>query len=453
MDRVLETAGQQRQQADMTGHRGTRAVQRMVEFAPATGSLALWAAHQDIADRSDERVIFTDGRTLFYGLTFEMLPLAEQTGLVAHTVLHIALRHAQRYLQLREVRGDVDLALFTVCADAIVNSTLAHLTWLKLPASAVFLEKLIAVSLGLNQSVEQALNEWDVERLYLAIDDRKKTGGAVNSGASDPASDAAEPTARATANAAGSPDGPRAASIRQFGAGILQDLQPHPSAKGPPEAEADEVLKWSERIVRGHASDGAFSMLRSLVADIPKSRTPWELLLRRLLARGLSRKPQLSWSRPSRSYIANHGRAGPNRRLPWEPGMSTMQTAPRLVVVIDVSGSIDDDLMQRFAREIEAIVRRQEAALVLVVGDDQVRHVTEVQSGSLDLAGIVFSGGGGTDFTPLLEEAGKHQPDIAIVLTDLDGPARFRPRWPVIWAVPEAVPSPPPPFGRKIALR
>ena len=121
-----------------------------------------------------------------------------------------------------------------------------------------------------------------------------------------------------------------------------------------------------------------------------------------------------------------------------------MQTAPRLVVVIDVSGSIDDDLMQRFAREIEAIVRRQEAALVLVVGDDQVRHVTEVQSGNLDLAGIVFSGGGGTDFTPLLEEADKHRPDIAIVLTDLDGPARFRPRWPVIWAVPEAVPSPPP---------
>jgi hypothetical protein len=25
-----------------------------------------------------------------------------------------------------------------------------------------------------------------------------------------------------------------------------------------------------------------------------------------------------------------------------------------------------------------------------------------------------------------------------VVLTDLDGPARFRPRWPVIWAVPEA---------------
>ena len=32
----------------------------------------------------------------------------------------------------------------------------------------------------------------------------------------------------------------------------------------------------------------------------------------------------------------------------------------------------------------------------------------------------------------------RHRPDIVVVLTDLDGPARFRPRWPVIWAVPEA---------------
>ena len=41
-----------------------------------------------------------------------------------------------------------------------------------------------------------------------------------------------------------------------------------------------------------------------------------------------------------------------------------------------------------------------------------------------------------TDFTPLLEAADVHRPDLGVVLTDLEGPARFRPRWPVIWAVP-----------------
>ena len=83
---------------------------------------------------------------------------------------------------------------------------------------------------------------------------------------------------------------------------------------------------------------------------------------------------------------------------------------PRLVVVVDVSGSIDDALMERFAREIEAITRRLEAGLVLVIGDERVRQVTQFEPGRSSLREIEFQGGGGTDFTPLLEEAARHRP-------------------------------------------
>ena len=64
-------------------------------------------------------------------------------------------------------------------------------------------------------------------------------------------------------------------------------------------------------------------------------------------------------------------------------------------------------------------------------GDDRVRKVARYEPGVCDLRNIEFEGRGGTDFTPLLMEAEKHRPDIAVVLTDHDGPARFRPRWPV----------------------
>jgi predicted metal-dependent peptidase len=193
-------------------------------------------------------------------------------------------------------------------------------------------------------------------------------------------------------------------------------------------------------------------MLRALIADLPRTRTPWEQVLRTQLARGLARKPALSWSRPTRSYIANQGRSGPNRRLPWEPGFSPTKTVPRLAVIVDVSGSINVDLMERFAREIEAITRRQEASLVLIIGDDQVRRVEVLEPGRVDLRKIEFRGGGGTNFTPLLQEADKHRPDIAVVLTDLEGPAHFRPRWPVIWAVPQSYAHAVQPFGRKLTL-
>jgi predicted metal-dependent peptidase len=230
------------------------------------------------------------------------------------------------------------------------------------------------------------------------------------------------------------------------------DLLPTPDGQSAPEQEAEQAREWSERLLRAHAGDGEHSMLRALIADLPKVRTPWEQVLRTRLARSLTPKPEVSWSRPSRSYLANQGRAGPSRRMPWEPGFSGRRTAPRLVVVVDVSGSIDGALLERFAREIEAITRRLAASLVLVIGDMQVRRVAHFAPGHSDLRSIDFHGGGGTDFTPLLEEADHHDPDMTVVLTDLQGPARFRPRSAVLWAVPEAWRSAEPPFGRKLVL-
>jgi hypothetical protein len=441
---------------DLYRHRGTRAIQRMVEFAPSTGGLALWVRHVDLGEDAKALApLATDGNSLYYGPDFEALPLPEQTAWVAHEVLHIALRHPQRLRDLRLLLGDVDLKLFNICADAIVNSTLSHLTWLTLPSSAVHLDKLLALVLGEAQSVEAALLEWDVEKLYRAIDDRRFGGRGV----SQKNPDGRGARAGATDGGTGRPDGhrprrdgPRAERARMLGVNTQADLIPGPDRRCAPESDAEEALAWSERLLRAHAGDGAYSMLRTLIADIPRTRTPWEHVLRAQLAHGLTRKPGISWSRPSRSYIANQGRAGPHRRLPWTPGSSSLNPSPRLVVIVDVSGSIEDELLNRFAREIEAISRRQEARLVLIVGDEEVRRVSEFMPGRSDLRDISFGGGGGTDFTPLLEEADKYKPDVVVVLTDLDGPAHIRPRWPVIWAVPEAHAAAVQPFGRKLTL-
>ncbi len=428
-------------------HRGTRAVQRMVEYAPATGGLALWVHHRDVA-AADAPLVTTDGHTVFYGPAFERLDVAQQAGWIAHEVLHIALRHAQRYLDLQRLLGDVDLQLFNVCADAIVNSTLAHLAWLQLPPRAVQLDALLASALGLGTGAETALLEWDVERLYRAVDDRRRrgSGGQKKQGTKGEGG-----RAEGRQSSTGVEDGPRAQRTRALGAPQHADLRPDAERQGPPQVQADETREWAERLTRAHAGDGVHSMLRTLLADLPHTRTPWEQVLRTQLARALSRRPGLSWSRPTRSYIANQGRCG-SHRLPWEPGVTPSRAVPRLVVIVDVSGSIEDSLMDRFAREIEALTRRLEAGLVLVIGDERVQQVARHEPGTSGLRGIAFQGGGGTDFTPLLEEAERHRPDIAVVLTDLQGPANVRPRWPVIWAVPEAWAAAQEPFGRKLVL-
>jgi predicted metal-dependent peptidase len=429
----------------------------MVEYAPSTGGLALWVGHQDDTGGANDAVggtappVATDGHVLHYAPAFSRLPIEEQVGWVAHEVLHIALRHPQRFAELQQRIGDADLSLFNICADAVVNSALAHLGWLRLPSGAVQLDRLLAGALGIEATVEAALAEWDVERLYRAIDDRRPPDRPARP-QPDQARKEGESPSRPQPQ-----DGPRSARARALGASQARDLLPDPQARQAPERQAESAREWHERVLRAHTGDGEFSMLRCLLKDLRPPRTPWEQVLRSLLAHGLSTRRSLSWSRPTRSYIANQGRAGPRHRMPWEPGSSGTRPVPRLAVMIDVSGSIEDALLQRFSREIDAIARRLETAVVLIIGDDQVRRVQrfEPQSwrpGRFDLADVAFQGGGGTDFSPLLKEADRHAPDIGVVLTDLQGPAAYKPSWPVIWAVPEAWDNAREPYGRKLVM-
>lgn len=446
-------------------HRGTHAIQKMVELAPSTGGLALWIRHVDVDDDTAEIVTAAnDGTTIYYGPGFERLSLAEQIGLVAHQVLHVALRHPQRQGELGRLIGDVDTDLFNICADAIVNASLGHLGWLKLPTASVNLEDLLRTVLSIRQSAEAALLEWDLERLYRAIDDRapapadrranrrvsKRRSAAGGQGRPKPGrrseqeSDSGERTDPR-------PDGPRAARTRMLGADSPRDLLPS-ADEAEPEREAEQAREWRERITRAHAGDGEHSMLRALLADLPRVRTPWEQLLRTQLCRGLSQRPGMSWSRPSRSYLANRGRTADGRPMPWEPGRAYATAVSRLVVMVDVSGSIENPLLERFAREIEAISRRMEAAVIVIIGDDRVRDQQTFSPGRSNLRDISFLGGGGTDFTPLLKAAEAHRPDIGIFLTDLEGPADHRPRWPIIWAVPGDCRHARHPFGTKLVL-
>ncbi len=442
-------------------HRGRRAVMRLVEVAPASGSLALWVGHRDVtedgarAHEAGRLPAYTDGRCIHYTAAFERLGLDVQTGWVAHELLHIALRHGPRYRALQRRLGDVDLALFNRCADAIVNSALAPAAWLKLPAQALTLPVLLDQVLATTRSDEAALLEWDVERLYAAVDDRQR----------EEPPDERRSRGREGGGSGGHRDGPRAATLRTLGGTDSEDLKPAPEGADAVVAEAEQAREWGDRLLRGHSGDGAFSILRSLPRDLPQVHTPWEQVLRTQVARALAPRLAENPSRPARSWLANQGRVGrPARgRLPWAPGLTHTKRVPRLVLVLDVSGSIDEPLLARFAAELAALTRRLDAPMTVVVGDDAVRAVHTLAPGRLGLkdlrawvgqAGV--AGGGGTDFTPLLEEASRHRPDLSVVLTDLEGPARHRPPGALLWAVPPGADEAAlaaAPFGRVLRLR
>lgn len=447
-------------------HRGTVALQTLIERAPATGSLALWMAHRDVPEIATGAPIATDGNVVFYAPAFEALPRAAQVGWVAHQILHVAFRHVGRREALRGLIGNLDDELYNVCADALVNTTLSHLRWLTLPERAVMLETLVERALGETPSAEAALLRYDVETLYRALDDRRSASssrdhgraGQTGDGQGDGSEDSLQ-TSHASSrrsdtrsgDAGARVDGRRAATARALGAGQMRDLLPGPDREAP-QATAEATREWSERLVRGHAADAEFSLLRALGADVPRVTVPWQQVLRQRLARALAPYPERSWSRPSRSWLANQGRTANGRRLPFEPGTVSSRNVPRLAVVLDVSGSVDDQMLSGFSAQLRAITSQTRAVAVVVVGDDDVRDVRTFRPGTLALDEWTFAGGGGTDFAPLLAEAERHRPDYIVVLTDLDGPAAHAPRCPVLWAVGREHAHREAPFGRRLVV-
>lgn len=127
----------------------------------------------------------------------------------------------------------------------------------------------------------------------------------------------------------------------------------------------------------------------------------------------------------------------PSRRSPPDvllPGMVRKRTG-RLVLALDVSGSISEEVLREMWRLVLALP--QFAELDVVCADAQVQltacDVTSERA-LLELARET-KGGGGTDFGPALAWAEKRAADAVVYLTDGDGSFPRRPRTPVVWVI------------------
>jgi predicted metal-dependent peptidase len=106
---------------------------------------------------------------------------------------------------------------------------------------------------------------------------------------------------------------------------------------------------------------------------------------------------------------------------------------------MDISGSIDESLLKRFAAEVAAVLQQTESQLRLIVCDADVHLVRDFsgRDGAKLLRNFVFKGGGGADFKPAIAEDEKWKPDLLIYLTDLEADAGIEPAFPVLLAAPE----------------
>lgn len=403
----------------MTGApiRAARALAHLGEVDATLAVLALWCRHRDGTGAT-----CTAGDVITYGPAFDLLGLPEQVGLVAHHVLHVTLSHSARQASLSERLGEgFDASLFGLAADGIINETLI-LAGHAIPRPAVTLTALLAEAGLPAQSAVGALEEWDTDRLAMALHRDPK----------------------------------RAQRLRDWGKtkGFTLDL-----AIGTPEdkGKGQSTSDWRNHVLRafeaGRKAGTGIGRLGAVLADLAPDTVPWEIHLRGLLARTLTERPRPSWRRPSGSWVARMAdaehRGGP---VPvFEPGRQRMDYRPRIVIGLDTSSSIDAQTLQLFTAEAEAIVRRTGAEAHFMAFDESVSTQIRLdQNGWSALCDVPLRTGGGTDFHDLFDKASTIRPSIAVILTDLDAPLPPAPQFPILWAVPLAVPDPP--YGRVIGI-
>lgn len=425
------------------------ALTRLAESDPAFATLALWCLHRDI---DADSVAKSDATTIGYGRGFIKLEPAKQVGVVVHHVLHIALRHAARGRVLRQRQGgDFDARAYNMAADAIVNEIVARGGFVQ-PRPHVTLDGVLSHAQAVAAGSADPLAVLDVERLYF----RLRSGGSAQ----------AAQAAQTETVGAGSPvrgaSGSHGHGLASYAASrrFTEDLELSAGLFEPAGIEADDT-EWQQRLARaleaGRAAGRGIGAVVRGIADLTPAKTPWEVHLRGLLGRALVHEPSEAPLTPARRWLAMDAEAARcNAARPaFLAGRRGGRARPRLAVGLDVSGSIDRDVLSSFGGQIAAIGARLGAELHLFSFDDQVRTVTCLPEHDLEkaLSRMPLDGGGGTSFVDMIAKAQRISPSAIVVLTDLAGQFGDAPRGvPVIWAVPDAVDLPDPPFGRVIEL-
>ncbi len=423
-----------------------------IEYLPGLASLALWCR---FADTDEKTIAYTDGSTIFAGADYEHFGPKERKFICLHELLHIALCHPQRLEALEKLDLVFNPTLLNIAADAIINGSLENLTGIETPSGAWTLEKIwqalekfdeenkrsekqtavnsipIYSSYSAVSSTKKIANltknefvnvsRWSCEELYHFIKAQTKIrmGLLEILVAADEGNSLGGDLRKSTLSKKGQ---------RKYGNRSGSDNRE--------EINADEEKRsWGRRLtlLRGTMPE----VFQRLAGELPETRTPWEQILRSIVQTTFQEATKINYSRPSRRWLAleRDYQKFAGVGLPFSPDVAKKR-GTRLAVALDTSGSIDESLVCRFLAEIVALCTFNQRNLVLIIGDAKVHKIAEIgwRDVSGELSQIKYTGGGGTDFRPLVEAAKDYEPDALIYLTDLFGETGDEPSFPVIWA-------------------
>ncbi len=332
-----------------------------------------------------------------------------------HEVLHIVFRHLFR-------PADRQADLYSIAADLVVNQLLAPLKPLPgWPTLKMFPE--------LKLKPDQPLDVYYAE-LAALLRQMLRAGFGTEFGSEDEGEAAMAGKGRASAadwaKATGKPQSAEAL------AALLADRDKRGDDAG-----------WHDGKDGIGAAAGCYAVGSVLIRA--KERMPphqWGSLPAALLSELAlvlaERQPKLDWKRMVRIFCASSGRTKIkntvkriSKRYGTRPGVK-IQRLQRLLVAVDTSGSIDQEMVESFFAEIHGAWRAG-ASVIVVECDAEVQRSYEYRG----KPPTVVHGGGGTEFEPVFRWMRQQRSfDGCLYLTDGCGPApETRPTCKLLWVV------------------
>ena len=333
------------------------------------------------------------------------LAATQRKVVLKHEVLHIVFRHLFR-------PADRNAILYSIAADLVVNQLLLPLRPLSgWPILDMFAE--------LELKPDQPLDIYYAALAGLLRKMQQAGYGLTGEGQGDGIDGD-------SAKATGCPESAKAL------AGLLADR-----------GKRGDDAGWHDGLDGLAAAAGRYAVGSLLIRA--KDRMPphqWGSLPATLMSELdlilAERQPKLDWKRVIRIFCASSGRTKIkhtikrlSKRYGTRPGIR-VQRLQRLLVAIDTSGSIDQEMIKAFFAEIHGAWKAG-AAVHVVECDAKVQRDYQYTGRLPDMV----SGGGGTEFEPVFRWM-LNQPkfDGCLYLTDGCGPApTTRPRCKLLWLV------------------
>lgn len=379
---------------------------------PFFGSLVL---RLKVKEDSSCDTLWVDGSTLGFSPSFvDSLSMDVLKGCLCHEVLHCALAHHAR-------RGSRDSGRWNVSADYAVNSIIKDK--FSLPDGFLF---------------DPGLVDLSAEDIYSKLPDDK--GGDQDQGGSGPGGGPGDKDSQ------GEDEPGQGSGSDPGGCGEVRDAVSEDEGAAPGEADFSRAeADWKVAVVQAAQQAQAFGQLPAgidrLVDEIVNPRVDWRAILRRFM--DTAAKSDYSWIPPNRRHVY----AGV-----YLPSCRNSELGP-VVVAVDTSGSISDDMLGRVAAELSAIFQDARAEAHVVYCDSKIQGVEYFPAGEFP-SRLNAKGGGGTDFRPVFDwvEGSGVIPSCIIYFSDLDGQyPEFDPGFPVLWVV-DGKAQRIPPFGEVLEV-